>query len=59
MGPTCHELRIDDQDMTWRIAYRIDPDAVVIADVFKKKTAKTPKRVLALCQRRLREYDYA
>ena len=59
VGPRCHELRIDDQNVIWRIVYRIDSDAVVIGDVFKKKTAKTPKRILALCQRRLREYDDA
>lgn len=27
VGPRCHELRIDDQNVTWRIVYRIDPDA--------------------------------
>jgi hypothetical protein len=27
----CHELRIQDQDKTWRIVYRIDRDAIVIA----------------------------
>jgi phage-related protein len=34
----CHELRIVDRDKTWRIVYRIDEDAVVIIDVFKKTT---------------------
>jgi phage-related protein len=32
-------------------------DAIVIADVFKKKTQTTPKHVIEACQRRLREYD--
>lgn len=59
VGSRCHELRIDEQNVTWRIVYRIDPDAVVIAEIFKKKTAKTPKRILEICQRRLREYDDA
>ena len=59
VGPRCHELRIIDEDATWRIIYRIDADAVIIAEVFSKKTAQTPKRIIAVCQRRLREYDDA
>jgi len=38
IGARCHELRIIDADATWRILYRVDPDAVVILDVFNKKT---------------------
>ena len=37
--------------------YRIDPDAVVLLDVFTKKTARTPKSVVENCRRRLRQYD--
>jgi phage-related protein len=57
IGGRCHELRIVDGDSTWRIVYRADPDAVIIAEVFKKKTSQTPKRVIATCKARLREYD--
>jgi phage-related protein len=39
--------------------YRVDTDAIVIADVFAKTTRATPKRVIADCQRRLRAYDAA
>lgn len=53
----CHELRINDENKTWRIVYRIDPDAIVILDVFEKKTPKTPQGVIDNCQRRLRLYD--
>ena len=42
IGPRCHELRIVDRNVTWRIIYRIDEDAIPIADVFAKKTAQTP-----------------
>jgi phage-related protein len=42
VGARCHELRIMDESVTWRIVYRIDPDAIVIAEVFAKKTAQTP-----------------
>lgn len=57
IGPRCHELRIRDEDQTWRIFYRLDPDAVVIAAVVKKKTQRTPKAVLDVCKRRLMQYD--
>ena len=52
-----HELRIQDEDVTWRIVYRIDVDAVVILEVFSKKTKQTPKTVISACQDRLRRYD--
>ena len=57
IGARCHELRIIDTNKIWRIIYRIDSDAVVIADVFEKKTQKTPQRVIDACKRRLRDYD--
>jgi Gp49-like protein DUF891 len=44
IGPRCHELRVRDGDVTWRIFYRIDQDAIVILEVLKKKTAKTDFR---------------
>ena len=59
IGPRCRELRIRDESMTWRIVYRIDPDAIVIAEVFAKKSARTPKAVIDICRRRLQEYDDA
>ena len=58
IGPRCHELRIPDADQTWRIVYRLDPDATVIAEVFSKKTRATPDQVISTCQRRLRLYDH-
>ncbi len=57
IGARCHELRIVDEGATWRIIYRVDEDAVVIVDVFSKKTRWTPNRVIADCRRRLRQYD--
>ena len=59
IGKRCHELRINDRGQTWRIIYRIDPDAVVILEVFAKKTQKTPAQVVDACRRRLRAYDSA
>lgn len=57
VGAKCHELRITDAQAIWRIVYRIDPDAIVLLDVFTKKTARTSKRVVENCRRRLRQYD--
>ena len=57
IGPRCHELRINDRNATWRIMYRIDTDAIVILEVFKKTTARTPVPVIDTCKRRLRMYD--
>jgi len=59
IGPRCHELRIVDGDSTWRVVYRTDQDAVIIAEVFQKKTSQTPKRVITNSKVRLREYDDA
>jgi phage-related protein len=57
IGAQCHELRIRDKDKNWRIVYRVDEDAIVIAEVFAKTTRTTPKSVIRNCQRRLSLYD--
>jgi phage-related protein len=59
IGARCHELRIQDEKRTWRIVYRVDADAVVIADVFSKTTQATPATAIRNSQRRLRAYDEA
>lgn len=59
IGRRCHELRIQDTGATWRILYRVDPDAVVIVEVFSKATPATPRRVIDVCKQRLGEYDDA
>jgi len=57
IGSRCHELRIQDQSRTWRIIYRVDSDAVVIAEVFAKTTQATSKQAILGSQKRLRLYD--
>jgi phage-related protein len=59
IGSRCHELRIIDAKVTWRIIYRIDPDAIVIFEVFSKKSRETPRTVISGCKRRIKEYDNA
>ena len=58
IGRRCHELRVPDDKMSWRVFYRIDDDAIVILEVFSKKTGKTPKSIIDICRARLREYDH-
>lgn len=57
IGPRCHELRVSDANVSWRIVYRTDKDAIVLLEVFSKKTGKTPKATIEACKKRLREYD--
>ncbi len=56
IAPGCHELRIRDEDRYWRIVFYLDDIAIVILDVFPKKTEKTPDNKIALCKDRLARY---
>jgi phage-related protein len=56
IGPSCHELRIADDRTTWRIVYFVGATAVLVLDVFEKKTRATPSRVIDGCRRRLGDY---
>ncbi|MEX0733056.1 MAG: type II toxin-antitoxin system RelE/ParE family toxin [Steroidobacteraceae bacterium] len=59
IGRRCHELCIKDEQVEWRVVYRTDRDAIVIGEVFAKKTRTTSKDVIANCKWRFREYDNA
>lgn len=59
IGSRCHELRINDENKTWRIIYKIDSDAILILEVFEKKTNQTPKPVIEVCQKRMKSYEAA
>jgi phage-related protein len=59
IGPSCHELRVNDGGVTWRILYSIQKDAVVILEVFRKKTRTTPNEVVDVARKRLRAYRRA
>ncbi len=59
IGRRCYELRILDESVTWRIVYRIDADAIVIGEVFPKKTGRTPKNIIDTCRQRFLNYDKA
>ncbi|MCK9994663.1 MAG: type II toxin-antitoxin system RelE/ParE family toxin [Candidatus Krumholzibacteria bacterium] len=57
IGTRCRELRIRDKDSAWRVVYRLDPDSILIVEVFNKKPQQTPKQVIDTCKARLSEYD--
>ena len=59
IGKRRAELRVPDDKNNWRIMLRIDPDPVVILEVFAKKTKTTPKKVIETSRARLRRYDEA
>lgn len=57
IGPRCHELRVRDESINWRVFYRIDDEEIIVIEVHEKKTQATPKRIIDLCKRRLKNYD--
>ncbi len=57
VGSRCGALRIRDAEHNWRIMYRIDSDAIVILEVYSKKTRKNPDKVMERCSKRLKQYD--
>jgi phage-related protein len=59
VGSRCHELRVADGPVSWRVVYHVAADAVVILEVFRKSSRRTPKPVVDQCQRRLRRYQSA
>jgi phage-related protein len=59
VGARCGALRVRDAEHNWRIMYRIDTDAVLVVDVYPKKTRKIPDEVIERCKQRLRQYDAA
>ncbi|MGB2897160.1 MAG: type II toxin-antitoxin system RelE/ParE family toxin [Anaerolineales bacterium] len=59
IGKQCHELRVYDtgRKVNWRVIYRIDDDAIVIAETFSKKRGRTPNKYIDIAKRRLIDYD--
>jgi len=56
IGTGCHELRVVDGGVSWRIIYCLDAHAIVVLDVFAKKTSAIPGTVMTNCQQRLAAY---
>ena len=50
VGPRCGALRVRDAEHNWRIMYRVDSDAVLVLEVYSKKTRRIPDEVIERCQ---------
>jgi len=59
VGPRCGALRVRDAEHHWRVMYRIDSDAVLVVEVYPKKTRAIPAEIIKRCQKRLKQYDAA
>jgi phage-related protein len=59
VGSRCGALRVPDAEHNWRIMYRVDPDAVIVLEVYSKKTRKIPDEVIKRCKQRLKQYEVA
>ena len=59
VGPRCGALRVRDAEHNWRIMYRADSNAVLVLEVYSKKTRKIPDEVIKRCKDRLKRYDEA
>lgn len=54
--PFSEQARIIDGNKNWRVVYSIERDAILILEVFLKKTQTTPKDVIDKCRKRLSSY---
>lgn len=59
VGPRCGALRVRDAEQNWRVMYRIDADAILVLEVYSKKSRKIPDEVIGRCKQRLKQYDAA
>jgi phage-related protein len=59
VGPRCGALRVRDAEHNWRVMYRVDSDAVLVVEVYPKKTRTIPDEVIGRCKKRLKQYDAA
>jgi phage-related protein len=59
IGQGCHELRVRDENVIWRVIYRIDVDAIQVGEVFNKTTRQTPVKVINDCRERFAKADQA
>jgi phage-related protein len=53
VGANGHELRVK----AWRVLYAVRSDAIVVLEIFLKKSRTTPKAVIARAAERLRQFD--
>src|SRR5437868_14950594 len=54
IGPRCHEIRARDENRNWRVVYRLDPRAILIAGVVSEATRATFEHDSEGCETLLR-----
>lgn len=59
IGKNCHELRVPDQNKSWRIIYQVRPEAILVVAIFEKTTRRTPQPMIDACHERIKRYDEA
>lgn len=59
IGPGCGALRVRDAGQNWRIMYCIHSDAILVLDVYAKKTRRIPDQVFERCRSRLQRFEDA
>ncbi|MEX1027731.1 MAG: type II toxin-antitoxin system RelE/ParE family toxin [Candidatus Paceibacterota bacterium] len=57
VGSRCGALRVRDAGQNWRVMFRIDADAILILEVYAKKTQKISDEVIERCKQRFKQYD--
>ena len=57
VGVGCNELSINDDQNTWRIVYKIYIDAILILEIFIKKSNTTQKFIINACKERIKRYE--
>jgi phage-related protein len=57
--PQAEWLRVRDAEHNWRIIDRVAPDAVLILEVYAKKTRTIPDAIIERCQGRRKRYGEA
>ena len=57
IGPGVHELRVRDAAHNWRVFYRVEADIFLVFLIFPKTTERTPKRMIDMARKKLRDFD--
>ncbi len=61
IGKQAFELRITDPEMsgTWRIFFQVRVDCILVLELLKKKTNKTPQQTIEVCRDRIKYFNEA
>ena len=58
-GRSCYELRVRDAGVNWRLVYRVDDDAIVVAGLFRKTSWAATGQLIEVSRSRLAQHDAA